>query len=78
MLRVFYKSAFFKSLAHCQRHLEYLDKQGPLFDGKHEVSLHQAREAAEQFADAPKWWYRVQAVEFLKGNNRLLDLREVI
>ena len=57
MLRVFYKSAFFKSLAHCQRHLEYLDKQGPLFDGKHEVSLHQAREAAEQFADAPKWWF---------------------
>lgn len=57
MLRVFYKSAFFKSLAHCQRHLEYLDKQGPLFDGKHEVSLHQAREAAEQFAGAPKWWF---------------------
>lgn len=57
MLRVFFKSAFFKSAAHVQRHLEYLDKQGPLFDGTREVSITKAKEAALQYPAAIKWWF---------------------
>ena len=57
MLRVFFKSAFFKSAAHVQRHLEYLDKQGPLFDGTREVNVTKAKEAALQYPAAIKWWF---------------------
>lgn len=57
MLRVFFKSGFFKNNAHALRHLEYLDKQGALFDGTKEVDLETAQAAINKFPETPKRWF---------------------
>lgn len=57
MLRVFFKSHFFKSNAHVMRHLEYLNKQGPLFNGGREVNLTDAQGMVQDHPGAIKWWF---------------------
>ena len=57
MLRVFFKSGFFKSNAHALRHLEYLNKQGRLFNGTREVDLETQKTDAEKFPETPKRWF---------------------
>lgn len=57
MLRVFFKSGFFKSNAHALRHLEYLNRQGPLFSGTREVNLEDSQTDIEKFSEAPKRWF---------------------
>lgn len=57
MLRVFFKSHFFKNNAHALRHLEYLNKQGPLFDGGREVNLIDAQRMVQDYSGAIKWWF---------------------